>query len=350
MILVLVFTAINYSYLMAYCFNYITHSLSATLPWTLPADQAPTALLQQTKDYFFRSVLHLNDNKFELGEMKYELLLGYLICWFLIYLCVRRGIELSGRLAIVSVTATIVLLLVLLLRVLSLPGSLSGIAYLVKPDLGKLFTIDLWIDAAIQVIFQIGAGQGYYLCFASFRHSKMPVISPSRYFLLLNTATGLLSATVVFGFLGYYSQTVGLEIAKLDISGPALIFITYPACLSTMPWPNLWLFLFFLTLLLIGLDSQVTSAHRVHRHGDHLLLFRRPAGQIQADALLSGSPPRGLCRYLRARTSPLHRRWVLPLQPHRHLHLLPRVPLHLRRQHLPLALQLRLRVFAKANL
>ena len=42
----------------------------------------------------------------------------------------------------------------------------------------------------------------------------------------------------------------------LQVGGKGLVFITIPACLSTMIFPNFWLFAFFLTLILIGIDSQ----------------------------------------------------------------------------------------------
>lgn len=43
---------------------------------------------------------------------------------------------------------------------------------------------------------------------------------------------------------------------ELQVGGKGLVFITIPACLSTMFWPNMWIFIFFMTLILIGIDSQ----------------------------------------------------------------------------------------------
>lgn len=47
-----------------------------------------------------------------------------------------------------------------------------------------------------------------------------------------------------------------MTMESLDLAGPGLVFITLPACLSTMYWPNFWMFIFFVTLILIGIDSQ----------------------------------------------------------------------------------------------
>lgn len=78
---------------------------------------------------------------------------------------------------------------------------------------------------------------------------------PSLLVPILTCACGLLSALVVFSYMGNMSLISGKPLSELPLSGPDLAFIVFPAALTTLPFPNLWAILFFCVLFSLGIDT-----------------------------------------------------------------------------------------------
>lgn len=73
------------------------------------------------------------------------------------------------KILLFTVSAPYIMLLILIFRGVYLPGALSGIEYLFKPDFSKLFTVSIWKDATIQVFYQLSVASAGIVNFASLK-------------------------------------------------------------------------------------------------------------------------------------------------------------------------------------
>ncbi|TNN38349.1 Sodium- and chloride-dependent taurine transporter [Liparis tanakae] len=166
---------------------------------------------------------------------------------------IDRTMELSLPLDVVYITATFpfVMLIVLLIRGVTLPGASAGIKFYLYPDLERLKDPEVWIDAGTQIFFSYAICLGAMTSLGSYNKYKYNCYS----------GTSFISGFAIFSVLGFMAQEQGVDIADVAESGPGLAFIAYPKAVSMMPFPTVWAVLFFIMLLLLGLDSQVRDGN-----------------------------------------------------------------------------------------
>ena len=83
-------------------------------------------------------MLDLSDGIDSLGNVKWDLLLSLLAAWVLIFCCLCKGVQSSGKVVYVTATAPYLLLTILMVRGVTLPGSLEGIKYYIIPRWSRL--------------------------------------------------------------------------------------------------------------------------------------------------------------------------------------------------------------------
>jgi len=88
--------------------------------------------------------------------------LGLLAAWSLVAVCLIKGIKSSGKVAYFTSTFPYLVLFSLAARSLSLPGAGTGIQHYVTPKWDALINANVYVDAATQVIFSLGASTFFY--------------------------------------------------------------------------------------------------------------------------------------------------------------------------------------------
>uniref|UniRef100_A0A667YW51 Transporter n=1 Tax=Myripristis murdjan TaxID=586833 RepID=A0A667YW51_9TELE len=276
--IIALYIAFYYNTIMAWALYYLLSSFRSTLPWTTCTNSWNTVNCNRymstdhniswsnsstspAEEFYTRQVLqvHLSSGLHQLGSVSWQLALCLLFIFTIVYFSIWKGVKTSGKVVWVTATFPYLVLLVLLIRGATLPGAWRGVVFYLKPDWEKLLSTTVWIDAAAQIFFSLGPGFGVLLAFASYNPFHNNCYKDALVTSSVNCLTSFLSGFVIFTVLGYMA-----EMRKQDVdtvakdAGPSLLFIIYAEAIANMPAATFFAIIFFLMIIMLGLDSTVS--------------------------------------------------------------------------------------------
>lgn len=190
-----------------------------------------------------------------MGNLKPSLAICVFGVFVLVYFSLWKGVKSTGKAVWFTALAPYFVLIVLLFRGISLPGAGEGIRYYLTPQWQKLMETKVWIDAASQIFFSLGPGFGTLLALSSYNKFNNNCYRDALLTSSINCLTSFLAGFVIFSVLGYMAHVQNVDIDKVGLEGPGLVFIVYPEAISLMAGSTFWSIIFFLMLITLGLDS-----------------------------------------------------------------------------------------------
>ncbi|MBS4534181.1 sodium-dependent transporter [Clostridium sp. D2Q-14] len=169
-----------------------------------------------------------------------------LITMFIVLKGISNGIEKASKIMMPSL---FIIIIIIIIRSITLNGSLVGIEFLFIPDFSKI-NMDVAMNALGQVFFSISIGMGTIVTYGSYLDKKDNLLTTSSMIPLLDTLIAILAGLAILPAV----FALGFE----PTEGPGLMFITLPAVFSSMPLGNLFCILFFLLVLFAALTSSIS--------------------------------------------------------------------------------------------
>ncbi|EYB90474.1 hypothetical protein Y032_0219g2452 [Ancylostoma ceylanicum] len=335
--------ALYYNVIITWCLYYLKESFTLDLPWgECPRSENGTidrecAMSSSTTMFFWnRQALDTTGSIGEFDSFNPHITISLIVAWTLIYLCVMKGIKSSGKVMYATATFPYVVTTIFLIRSVTLEGAMKGLWHMINPDLHKLYSPTVWLEAATQIFYSMGLGFGGLIAFGSYNPLKNDCKRDAKWLALCNVVTSLYTAVVIFCVLGYmghntmntciekdmvmmqsifpdkfptvddvrkmFSREQYIELMAHKFSGEfskmaehsemcnyatiiseaaegtGLAFVVFTEAILKFPFPPAWSILFFLMLLSLGLGSMFGTLEGVitSLNDSHLITVTKP--------------------------------------------------------------------------
>ncbi|CAH1268019.1 SLC6A5 [Branchiostoma lanceolatum] len=236
------------------CFNATMNATAAMMNETLL--NTNFTRVSPTEEYWKHFVLQISDGIDDMGGISWSLTLCNLLGWIVVFFSLVKGVKSSGKVVYFTATFPYIVLFILLIRGLTLDGAMDGVWFYIKPDWSRLAHPKVWMDAAVQIFYSLGAAWGSLITMSSYNRFNNNCYRDALIISVSNCATSVFAGFVIFSVIGFMAHEIGVPVGDVIDQGPGLAFVAYPEAVSLLPISPLWAILFFFMLFTLGLDSQ----------------------------------------------------------------------------------------------
>ncbi|KAL3878283.1 hypothetical protein ACJMK2_030648 [Sinanodonta woodiana] len=211
----------------------------------------------------YTEILHLSQGLEHIGLPQWYLVLSLLLVWVVIFCCLFRGAKSLGK--VVCVTAVLPYLILPVLFVFSClsPGSLDGIKYFLNPQWRMLGNLQIWVDAATLMVYSLGLGTGCLSTLASYTHFHSHCFRNLLLICFANMLGLMVSGFSMYAVLGVYANITLTSVQSLKFTEYELGFAIFPYIISKIsPFPGFSV-LFFMVLILLGIDGELVLVQNI---------------------------------------------------------------------------------------
>eukprot|EP00127_Corallochytrium_limacisporum_P007082 Clim_evm1s242 gene=Clim_evmTU1s242 len=267
-----------YTAIMNWSWVYFVQSFYVDLPWyneELDQEHNPSSVLQYAEDHFDNNVVMMSEDPGQTEIMVSALYGANVLTFACIYFAIWKGVKVTGKVVYFTVLAPIVSLIVLVIRGATLDGAQEGIkAYIGEWDVSELSNGEMWSAASSQIFFSLSLASASMIAYGSYNPAGGPVVENSFIVCIGNCTFSFFAGFAVFSTLGYFAEQEGVPISEVSSGGKSLAFVAFPVTLAKLPAANFFSALFFLTLILLGIDSAFANTEAVVTTLDDMRLMK----------------------------------------------------------------------------
>lgn len=168
------------------------------------------------------------------------------LCMLIVIRGVKVGIE---RWSSILMPILLAILILLIIRGVTLEGSMAGLEFFLKPDFSKLGPESILI-ALGHAFFTLSLGMGAMITYGSYLTSQNNLPRSAFIVSLLDTMIALMAGIAIF--------TAVFAMGQKPNAGPGLVFVLLPAVFVEMPGGSVFGPLFFFLLSIAALTSGIS--------------------------------------------------------------------------------------------